>query len=104
MFILPIRVLRHGLCLIFIREITLQTRNEQKIPYNLLRGFPSTLVSEHLAHWTLELFLVLISINDAIIDTCVVSYVWQIKRANYLFGFIDTTRQHVIVGKTWFKY
>src|SRR4051812_34133895 len=102
---LPDRVPANELCFLRIYEITLQTRNDRKVPYNFLRRFLSgLLVSISIAHWTTGFFCVLVPINDAIVDACMVSNVQQIKRAHNLLGLIDTSRTKVPRGKNCLVY
>ena len=103
--LLPLRVPAHELCFLRIYEIPLQTGSDRKVPYNFLRSFLSgLLVSRSIAHWTAGFFHVLLPINDAIIDACVVSNVRQIKRANNFLGLLDTSRTQVPRGKNFIMW
>src|ERR1041385_7656710 len=67
LLLLPFCMPAHELSLLRVREITLQTRNDRKLPQRFLRSF-LLLVSTGAALRTYGRLLVLMTINDEIVN------------------------------------
>src|SRR3954464_15926448 len=74
LLLLPFRMPTHELSLLRVRKMTLQTRNDRKIPHRFFRSFLVLLVSTDAALRTYGRLRVLMPVNDAIVNADMVSY------------------------------